>query len=321
MSTVPQTYTPAPVMVAAGRDPSLLAAELRAGIRGAVRLDEPMSKHTSFRIGGPADLFVQPQEVGDLAAVMRLAREKGLPVRVIGNGSNLLVSDKGIRGLVVRLAPSFRDVRWLEEGVEAGAGVALQRLVKESVAARLSGLESTVGIPGTLGGALATNAGTDTGSIGDLVDKAIVLDERGEVCEWTCADFAYRYRHSNLKTAKATVVWARLRLQPADPEEIRVKTERLRAKRAARQPLGAWSAGSVFKNPRGVAAGKVLDRAGAKGMRVGDAEVSRSHANFFINRGQAQAAQVMQLIERAHALALRRYGIDLELEIEVVGAC
>jgi len=321
MSTVPQTYTPAPVMVAAGRDPSLLAAELRAGIRGAVRLDEPMSKHTSFRIGGPADLFVQPQEVGDLAAVMRLAREKGLPAKVIGNGSNLLVSDKGIRGLVVRLAPGFRDVRWLEEGVEAGAGVALQRLVKESAAARLSGLESTVGIPGTLGGALATNAGTDTGSIGDLVDKAIVLDERGEVCEWTCADFAYRYRHSNLKTAKATVVWARLRLQPADPEEIRVKTERLRAKRAARQPLGAWSAGSVFKNPRGVAAGKVLDRAGAKGMRVGDAEVSRSHANFFINRGQAQAAQVMQLIERAHALALRRYGIDLELEIEVVGAC
>jgi UDP-N-acetylmuramate dehydrogenase len=321
MSTVPQTYTPAPVMVVAGRDPSLLAAELRAGIRGAVRLDEPMSKHTSFRIGGPADLFVQPQEVGDLAAVMRLAREKGLPAKVIGNGSNLLVSDKGIRGLVVRLAPSFRDVRWLEEGVEAGAGVALQRLVKESAAARLSGLESTVGIPGTLGGALATNAGTDIGSIGDLVDKAIVLDGRGEVCEWTCADFAYRYRHSNLRTAKATVVWARLRLQPADPEEIRVKTERLRAKRAARQPLGAWSAGSVFKNPRGVAAGKVLDRAGAKGMRVGDAEVSRSHANFFINRGQAEAAQVMQLIERTHALALRRYGIDLELEIEVVGAC
>ncbi len=319
MSTAPQTYTPVPVMVAAERDISLLAADLRARIRGAVRLEEPMSKHTTFRIGGPADLFVQPQDAEDLAAVMRLAREKGLPAKVIGNGSNLLVSDSGIRGLVVRLAPSFREVKWLEEGVEAGAGVALQRLVKELAAARLSGLESTVGIPGTLGGALATNAGTDTGSIGDLVDKAIVLDERGEVCEWTCAHFAYRYRHSNLRTTKATVVSARLRLEPADPEEIRDKTERLRAKRAARQPLGAWSAGSVFKNPRGVAAGKVLDRAGAKGIRVGDAEVSRSHANFFINRGEARAAEVMALIERTHALALRRYGIDLELEIELVG--
>jgi len=319
MSAAPQTHTPAPVMVAAERDISLLAAELRAHIRGAVRLDEPMSKHTTFRIGGPADVFVQPQDVEDLAAVMRLVREKGLPAKVIGNGSNLLVSDSGIRGLVVRLAPSFREVKWLEEGVEAGAGVALQRLVKESAAARLSGLESTVGIPGTLGGALATNAGTDTGSIGDLVEKAIVLDERGEVCEWTWAHFAYRYRHSNLRTAKATVVSARLRLEPAEADEIRDKTERLRAKRAARQPLGAWSAGSVFKNPRGVAAGKVLDRAGAKGIRVGDAEVSRSHANFFINRGQAGAAEVMALIEHTHALALRRYGIDLELEIELVG--
>lgn len=307
------------MIATAARDISLLAADLRSCLRGAVKLDEPMSKHTTFRIGGPADLFVQPLDADDLAAVTRFAPQKGLPAKVIGNGSNLLVSDGGIRGLVVRLAPAFREVRWLEDGVEAGAGVALQRLVKESVAAGLSGLESTVGIPGTLGGALATNAGTDTGSIGDLVEKAVVLDARGELSEWTHAQCAYRYRYSNLRAAGITVVSARLKLQPATPEGIRAKIERLRAKRAARQPLGAWSAGSVFKNPRGVAAGKVLDRAGAKGMRQGEAEVSRSHANFVINRGRASAAQVMALIERTHALALRRYGIDLELEIELVG--
>ena len=318
MSTAPQTYASAPVIITSERESSLAAEDLRHRLRGAVKLREPMSRHTTFHIGGPADLFVQPRDADDLAAVMRFAREKGLPVKVIGNGSNLLVSDTGVRGLVVRLAPAFREVKWLEEGVEAGAGVTLQRLVKESVAAGLSGLESTVGIPGTLGGALATNAGTDTGSIGDLVEKAVVLDERGELCEWTCDQFAYRYRHSNLRAASATVIWARLQLRPAPGEEIRAKIKRLRAKRAARQPLGAWSAGSVFKNPRGVAAGKVLDRAGAKGMRVGNAEVSRSHANFFINRGRATAAQMLELHERTHALALRRYGIDLELEIELL---
>ncbi len=318
MSTALQTYTTAPVMVTSERENSLAAEDLRARIRGSVKLWEPMSKHTTFHIGGPADIFVQPRDADDLAAVLDFAARKGLPAKVIGNGSNLLVSDDGVRGLVVKLAPAFREVEWHPRGVEAGAGVTLQRLVKESAAAGLSGLESTVGIPGTLGGALATNAGTDTGSIGDLVDRAVVLDARGEVCEWCCDHFAYRYRHSNLRGTGAIVLSARLHLRPAPPEEIRAKIKRLRAKRAARQPLRAWSAGSVFKNPRGVAAGKVLDRAGAKGLRVGDAQVSRSHANFFINRGRATAAQMMELIERTHGLALRRYGIDLELEIEIL---
>jgi len=139
------------------------------------------------------------------------------------------------------------------------------------------------------------------------------------VREWSAAQFAYRYRYSNLGKERAVVLAARLRLAPAPREAIIAKIERLRHKRASRQPLRAWSAGSAFKNPRGVAAGKVLDRAGAKGMRVGDAQVSRKHANFLLNRGSATAAQMRQLVERAHALALRRYGIDLELEIQMVG--
>jgi UDP-N-acetylmuramate dehydrogenase len=295
------------------------AAELRSRTRGTIHTSEPMSRHTTFRIGGPADIFAQPLDRDDLAQVVHFARARGLPYVVIGNGSNLLVGDRGVRGLVIRLAPRFNEIEWLEDGAVVGAGAPLARLVKEAAEVGLSGLESTVGIPGTIGGALATNAGTDTGSVGDLVVEATVLDREGEVREWSAAQFAYRYRYSNLGKERAVVLAARLRLEPAPREAIIAKIERLRHKRASRQPLRAWSAGSAFKNPRGVAAGKVLDRAGAKGMRVGDAQVSRKHANFLLNRGSATAAQMRQLVERAHALALRRYGIDLELEIQMVG--
>ncbi len=296
-----------------------LAAELQSAIRGTVRAYEPMHRHTTFRIGGPAEVFVQPSDCDDLVEVADFARGKGVPCMVVGNGSNLLVGDRGIRGVVVRLAPLFNRIEWLEDGAVAEAGSLLATLVKEASAAGLSGLESTVGIPGTLGGALATNAGTDTGSVGDLVRGAMVLGRDGELRDWSAEQFAYRYRYSTVSKEKAVVVSARLRLQPAAKEEIAAKVARLRHKRSSRQPLRARCAGSVFKNPRGVAAGKILDRAGAKGMRVGQAQISRKHANFLVNRGRATAAEMRELIERAHALALRRYGIELELEIEMVG--
>jgi len=319
MKTGQQTSIAAPIVAIARRQIELAEAELRSIVRGRVLRDEPMARHTTFRIGGPADIFVQPLDAADLAEVIRFACSKGLPFKVVGNGSNLLVGDRGIPGIVARLAPNFSDVEWLEDGAVVGGGARLARLVKEAGEVGLSGLESTVGIPGTLGGALATNAGTDTGSMGDLVVGATVLDEEGELREWTAAQFAYRYRHSSLTTSKAIVVSARLRLQPASTEEVRAKVDRLRAKRAGRQPLRAWSAGSVFKNERAVAAGKVLDRAGAKGHRVGEAQVSMKHANFLINRGGATAEDMRELIAWAHALARRRYEIDLELEIEMVG--
>lgn len=319
MSTGQQTWVAAPLVAHRLRQVEAAGADLRARLRGRVSISEPMARHTTFHIGGPADIFVQPRDVHDLAEVAAFARAKGLPAKVIGNGSNLLVADGGVRGIVIRLGPGFSELEWLDDGVVAGAGVRLARLVKQATEVGLSGLESTVGIPGTLGGALATNAGTDTGSIGDLVLAATVLDAEGELREWGAAQFTYRYRYSSLGASQAVVLAARLRLERAEPDTIAAKVERLRHKRSSRQPLRAWSAGSVFKNPRGVAAGKVLDRAGAKGMRVGDAQVSSKHANFLINRGRATAADMLELIERAHALALRRYGIDLELEIECIG--
>ncbi|MCJ7750950.1 MAG: FAD-binding protein [Armatimonadetes bacterium] len=246
MNTGQQTSIAAGIVAIPRRQIELAEAELRSIVRGRVLRDEPMARHTTFRIGGPADIFFQPLDVDDLAAVSRFSRAKGLPFKVIGNGSNLLVGDRGIQGIVARLAPNFSDVEWLEDGAVVGGGARLARLVKEAWEVGLSGLESTVGIPGTLGGALATNAGTDTGSIGDLVVGATVLDEEGELREWTAAQFAYRYRHSTVATSKVIVVSARLRLQPASKDDIRAKVDRLRGKRAGRQPLRAWSAGSVF---------------------------------------------------------------------------
>ncbi len=319
MTTAGQHFAAARIAATPRRQAELAAGDLRRRVRGRVRVCEPMARHTTFRIGGPADIFFEPLDADELIAAISFAREKGLPAKVIGNGSNLLVGDRGIRGLVIRLAPSFSEVHWHASGAAVGAGTRLARLVEEAADAGLSGLESTVGIPGTLGGALATNAGTDTGSIGDLVAGATVLDEQAQVREWSASQLAYRYRHSSLNGTRVVVVSAQLRLQPAPQDDIRAKMERLRQKRASRQPLRAWSAGSVFKNPPGVAAGKVLDRAGAKGLRVGDAQVSRKHANFFINLGQATAAEMKELIERTHALALRRYELDLELEIEWLG--
>ncbi|MFB3881598.1 MAG: UDP-N-acetylmuramate dehydrogenase [Armatimonadota bacterium] len=309
----------APVIVVAEREVETVAADLARIVRGRIRLHEPMSRHTTFHVGGPADIFVQPVDTEDLTLVVRFARDKGLPLRVIGNGSNLLVSDAGVRGIVVRLTPGFSQVNWLPDGVDVGAGARLAKLVKEASEVGFSGLESAVGIPGTLGGALATNAGTDTGSIGDLVVSATVLSSDGDLHEWANSHFAYRYRHSALRASGAVVIAARLRLQPAPKEEIVAKMNRLREKRAGRQPLQAWCAGSVFKNPRPVAAGKVLDRSGAKGRRLGDAQISAKHANFLVNRGRATAADVWALANWAHALALRKYGIDLEFEIETVG--
>ncbi len=296
-----------------------VAADLRACLRGQIRPQESMRRHTTFHIGGPADIFVVPQSLEDLVCVVRFAREKGLPLKLVGNGSNLLVGDGGIRGLVVRLTPNFSDITWHEDGVVVGAGRRLQSLLKEAAKVGLSGLESLVSIPGTVGGALVMNAGTDVGTIGDLVVGATVVTEHAEVRRVDAEELGYRYRHSSLRTKKWVVVETELRLTPAPSEDIQAKMDRLRLKREGRQPLSAWSAGSAFKNPRGVAAGKLLERAGAKGTRVGDAQISLKHANFILNRRHALATDVRALMEWAHALALRYYAIDLEPEIEQVG--
>jgi UDP-N-acetylmuramate dehydrogenase len=295
------------------------AAELRARVQGRVATMEPMARHTTFHVGGPADLFVLPRDDDDLQRALEWLSGRGLPIKVIGNGSNLLVADRGFRGAIVRLAPRFDQIDFNTDSLIVGAGTRLGRLLEQAACGGWTGLESLVGIPGTVGGALATNAGTDTGSVGDLVREAVVFDRQGSRRTCTRDELAYRYRHSSLPESGLTVIRARLELGRAPEEEIRAKMARLRVKRASRQPLRGWSAGSVFKNPQAIAAGKLLDRAGAKGLRVGEAEVSSKHANFIVNRGRATADDIRALVEQMRALVWRHYDIDLEPEIEMVG--
>ncbi|UCH34777.1 MAG: UDP-N-acetylmuramate dehydrogenase [Armatimonadota bacterium] len=293
--------------------------DLQSALRGEVRLDEPMSRHTTFRIGGRADIFIQPKDEEDLRLAAAWLRQAGVALRIIGNGSNLLVADAGFRAAVIKLSPAFKDIHFNGEGVIAGAGAALATVVNRCARAGWSGLESTVGIPGTIGGAIVTNAGTDTGSIGDLVQDAVVMDEGGNVFNIRCAELNYGYRCSSLTLSRHVVLRARLRLTKADSVEVRAKMHRLHLKRSSRQPLGCRSAGSVFKNPPEIAAGKLVDRAGCKGLRVGDAEVSTTHANFIINRGRATAADVRNLMCEVQERVLRVHGIWLEPEIELIG--
>jgi len=299
--------------------PVLSLQEIAAAVEGDVRADEPMSRHTSFGIGGPADCFFRPAGEKDLRWIITWARAAGKPVQVIGNGTNLLVSDNGVHGVVIQLGPGFRQVTAAGDVLIAGAGTKLAALIQSAEQAGLSGLEALVGVPGTLGGAIVTNAGTDVGSISDVVQAVSVMEETGHIFTMHHDDLQYAYRHSSLMNSGLVVLQVRLVLQPADRTQIRAKIERLRIKRATRQPLRARSAGSVFKNPATIAAGKVLDRAGAKGMRCGDAQVSYKHANFIVNRGQATAAQVRTLVEQLEDLVWRLHGIRLEPEIEFVG--
>jgi len=293
--------------------------QLQTALRGRLLIDEPLSRHTTFRIGGKADLFLHACSIEDIRLALAWAKGKRLPLKVIGNGSNLLVSDKGFRGLAVKLGAGFDEMRFSPVGLIVGAGAKLALAVNASEREGYTGLESTVGIPGTMGGALATNAGTDTGSIGDLVVEVTALDYQGAIAIYPRSQLVYRYRWSSLSGAKLIILGARLALQPASPEEVRAKIDRLLKKRAARQPIRGKSAGSIFKNPEAIAAGKLLDRAGAKGMRVGEAEVSMTHANFIINRGRATAAEVRALIEKCQQLVLQTFGIELEPEVEFVG--
>lgn len=296
-----------------------LARELAAKTRGEVRRDEPMAKHTTFGVGGPADLFLSPADEADLILMLRLLHQAEVPVQILGNGSNLLVADRGVRGAVIRLAPRFAGVAREGNTLVAGACATLARVVHFAAEQSLGGLESTLGIPGTIGGALVMNAGTDVGSISDLVASATFLTGAGERVEKSIEQLCYRYRHSALQGGDLIVLEARLRLAPGDRDAIQAKMARLREKRTSRQPVGHRTAGSTFKNPPDIAAGKLLDRSGCKGGRVGGAQVSDIHANFIIAHPGATAADILTLARWMQHRVREEFDRELELEIELVG--
>ena len=297
-----------------------LGRALAERIRGEIRFSEPLHRYTSFRIGGPADIFVSPASVEDVAAVQETAAAYGVPVTVIGGGSNLLVADTGVRGVVMRIGRGLSRIEWDGARVTAEAGAPLPLLAKEAVQRGLTGLEFAGGIPGTVGGALVMNAGAHDGCMAYVVRRVWIVDAVGNTAELDASSMEFGYRASRLQREKGWVaVRTELDLVPGDGEAIQAKMMAYLEKRRSTQPLGTKNAGSIFKNPPGDFAGRLLEQAGCKGMAEGDAYVSPVHANFIINRGSATAADVLRLIERMRSRVKERFGIELELEVRMLG--
>jgi UDP-N-acetylmuramate dehydrogenase len=290
---------------------------MRAALRGEVRTSEPMSRHTTWRIGGPADLFVQPQDRDDLLVALRVLRQAKLPWQVIGKGSNLLVGDGGIRGAVIYTGSLDRLDFSAAPLITAEGGLRLMTLVREASRLGLGGLEQLAGIPGTLGGAVAMNAGAGEQDLGRLVRTVVLSGADGEE-QWTAEQLRFAYRSTNLPPGRV-VVAVQLKLVTAEAELLREEIKQRLLQRRRSQGVGRPNAGSVFKNPPGEQAWKLIDRAGMRGAVVGGARVSERHSNFIVNGGSARAADVLTLMEQIQDRVFRQSGINLEPEVRIIG--
>lgn len=280
---------------------------------------EPMAKHTSFRIGGPADLLAQPADEAELAALLQVASEHAVPVTLIGNGSNLLVRDKGIRGLVIKLGNLSSGVEVCGNTLTFGCGVSLAMASKKAASLSLSGLEFAVGIPGTIGGAVYMNAGAYDGEMAKVVIKVRVMDEQGKTSELAASELDFAYRHTALQNSGRIVTSVTVSLVPGDADAIAAKMADFSQRRISKQPLELPSAGSMFKRPPGYFAGTLIDQTGLKGYTVGGAQVSTKHAGFVVNIGGATASDVLQLISDVQSKVFAAHGVHLEPEVLVLG--
>jgi UDP-N-acetylmuramate dehydrogenase len=287
-------------------------------IRGEVRFKEMLSFHTSLRIGGPADIFVVPQDIDDIRHALMFADRDQLPVAVVGGGNNLLVTDRGVRGVVLKLEGCLGRAEFNGEEAVAGAGVGLSALIREAAALNLGGLEPLVGIPATIGGALAMNAGTEDGAIGDYVSAVYFLHPDGTIGECKPAT-GVSYAQFNIPVG-SVLVGARLRFQRRSYADIQKDIKQRLKKKKQTQPLALASAGCVWKTPpTGESPAKLIERVGLKGKRLNGAEISAKHANFIVNRGQASAADILALMDVTRERVQAQLGIALETEIRVIG--
>ena len=288
-----------------------------AGFQGEILLEEPLAPYTTWRIGGPAEVLATPAGRPDVAAAVLWARERGLPWRVLGNGSNLLVRDEGVRGLVLRLRRSLDEAVVEGNAIVAGAGASFPALANLAARHGLSGLEFAAGIPGTLGGALVMNAGWHEFETEGTVASVDVLEEDGRIAARDRAACAFRYRGSALRGSPVVVLGARLVLRPDDPAAVRERLDRFAAHRKATQPTELPSCGSTYLKPPGDFAGRLIEAAGLKGRRVGGLEVSAKHANFFVNVSGGTAADVLELARIVEETVRERSGVALTREFEV----
>jgi UDP-N-acetylmuramate dehydrogenase len=296
----------------------VLEGELRTKFGARVRAAMPLAELTSFRIGGPADLFIAVEDETELMHAKAAAFRASVPCFCLGAGTNLLVSDRGMRGLVVRLGDGFGKVKIDDTTVVAGAAAAFGALVQEVVDRGLEGLEFGEGIPGTVGGGLVMNAGAFGGEIAKVVKLVHGVTENGEANALTKDDVKFDYRRTELPN-HFIITRVDFELARGDRERLTAQVADLKAKRASRQPRGVPNAGSIFKNPPGNFAGKLLEGAGLKGTRLGGAAFSDQHANFIVNLGGAQAAEVRALIDMARNKVKEQSGVWLEPEVRLVG--
>jgi UDP-N-acetylmuramate dehydrogenase len=299
-------------------------------VRGQRHVGAPMAGYTSLRVGGPADLLLVPTDLAEIRAIVVWASARGVPVTWLGNGSNLIVRPRGVRGIVVWLRQALNHITLLEPRqpygkrpgapvhVRVGAGVSLPRVLHMAIREGLEGLAFAVGIPGTLGGAITMNAGTEVGSTWDVVESVTLLLPDGQTLEVRPGEVAVGYRFAALPE-QSVVLSATLRATQGNPERVREQVRGLYRHRGESQPLAYPNAGSIFKNPPGERAGRLIDRLGLKGFRIGDAQVSPMHANFIVNVGQASAEEVLALIDHVKREVHAHTGILLEEEVRIVG--
>lgn len=284
-----------------------------------ILLDEPMSRHTTFRIGGPADYFVTPSGAEEIRAVTELCRSRKVPYYITGNGSNLLVGDGGYRGVVIQVFKRMNEIQIEGERIYVQAGALLSKTAAAACEASLAGMEFASGIPGTIGGALRMNAGAYGGEMKEIVESAEVLTAEGETLTLSVEELGMGYRTSVIAKNDYVALAAVLKLHKGSREEIRGRMEELKRKRVEKQPLEYGSAGSTFKRPEGYFAGKLIEDAGLRGYRVGDAQVSEKHCGFVINRGSATAAEVTKLMNDVMERVRENSGVQLEPEVKRIG--
>lgn len=286
---------------------------------GIFLTDEPMSRHTTFRTGGPADIYIEPSGVEELKQVLDICREENVAYTIIGNGSNLLVGDGGYRGVLISFGKPFAQVTIEGAQVRTGAGALLSAVAKQVLNASLTGFEFAAGIPGTIGGAVVMNAGAYGGELCQVLREATVLTSEGEVKTLPAEELELGYRTSCVQKNGYIVLEAVLQLQPGNADDIRAVMDDLASKRREKQPLEYPSAGSTFKRPEGHFAGRLIQDAGLRGFRVGGAQVSEKHCGFVINRDHATSADILSLCRQVQEKVKAQSGVELELEVKLLG--
>lgn len=284
-----------------------------------VKLQEPMSKHTTFRIGGPADFYLCPHSTKEVQQTVQICKEENLPYFILGNGSNLLVSDKGYRGAIIQLWKNFSDISVKDCCITAKAGALLSKVAAEALEEGLTGMEFASGIPGTIGGAVFMNAGAYGGEMKDIIKEVKVLDDQGEIRVLSNEEMKLGYRTSIVKEKGYTVLSAVLQLKKGDVSVIRETMEDLKNRRTSKQPLDMPSAGSTFKRPEGYFAGKLIMDSGLRGFSMGGAQVSEKHCGFVVNKGGATAEDVTALIREVQRRVKEKFGVELETEVRFLG--